>query len=78
MSRITAEDLDRKLRESFDAQQVKFLSVEDTSDGCGAKFAVIIVSETFNEMTSIERHQAIMGNTGILATEMKTVSYLHY
>jgi stress-induced morphogen len=73
MATFTAEALQAKLKEKVPG--LAFLSVEDTSDGCGAKFAAVVVSESFTGKTPIERHQSIMGNSGVLAEEMKTVSW---
>ena len=68
---MTAEQLHEKL--AAGVEDIEFLTVQDTSDGCGAKFAVVIVSKKFNGMTAVERHQSILGNEGVLAEEMKTV-----
>lgn len=71
MSKIDAASLEAKLKAGV--KDVEFISVADTSDGCGAKFAVVIVSPSFDGMSAVERHQFIMGNAGILAEEIKTV-----
>ncbi len=71
MSAITTELLQEKLQANV--KGVELLTVADTSDGCGAKFAVVIVATSFESMTAVERHQAILGKDGVLADEMKTV-----
>ena len=77
MAEITAASLEAKIKAGI--PDILFLSVEDTSDGCGAKFAVQVVSKSFDGKTPIERHQSILGGRGVLAEEMKTVrkQYLH-
>jgi stress-induced morphogen len=71
MSAITPELLREKLQANI--KGVELVTVADTSDGCGAKFAVVIVATVFETMTAVERHQAILGKAGVLADEMKTV-----
>lgn len=73
MTEITAESLQAKLR--AEVKGVEFLTVKDNTEcGCGSKFAVVLVAKSFDGMSAVERHQAILGNQGILAEEMKTVS----
>lgn len=73
MTEITAESLQAKLQ--AEVKGVEFLTVKDNTEcGCGSKFAVVLVAKSFDGMSAVERHQAILGNQGILAEEMKTVS----
>ena len=48
----------------------KFVSIIDTSDGCGSKFEAIIVSAAFEGMQLLERQRAV---NDLFAEEMKTV-----
>ena len=64
----TADELRSKLQTSELAPSV--LEVVDTSDGCGAKFECIIVSEAFEGMKLLERQQKV---NGLLAAEMPSI-----
>jgi hypothetical protein len=44
---VTADDIERRLRDQLGATHVK---VTDTSGGCGASFALEVVSPTFEGM----------------------------
>ena len=63
--------------------QPEHVSVVDTSDGCGDKFEVIVVSAKFDSMALLERQRAV--NTvladdmpGIHALSMKTWTPAQY
>lgn len=45
-------------------------SVNDDSDGCGAKFSVIIVSDKFIGKTLLQRHRMV---NEVLADELKVI-----
>ena len=64
------ETLEGKLTESFAPIH---LSLEDLSDGCGAKWNAIIVSEKFNGVPLKDRHQLVYA---ALKTEMATIHAL--
>jgi len=49
------------------------VEVEDHSDGCGAKFSVTVVSESFKGKTPLERHRMV---NGILKDLMKEIHAL--
>jgi len=59
---ITASSLENKLRASSLAPS--YVSVTDESDGCGSKFSAVVVSESFEGMTLIDRHRAIQDFLG--------------
>src|SRR5438874_1837118 len=47
-----------------------FLQVVDVSDGCGAKFEVVIVSPSFEGKTMLQRHRMV---NDCLAEELKSI-----
>lgn len=49
---------------------ILFQEVVDQSDGCGGKFAAVIVSSEFQGKTLLQRHRLV--NTA-LAEELKTI-----
>jgi stress-induced morphogen len=59
---ITVSSLEDKLRASPLAPS--HVSVTDESDGCGSKFAAIVVSESFEGMALIDRHRAVQDLLG--------------
>jgi len=61
------EYLKEKLTEEFKASHVE---VVDQSDGCGAKFSIVIVSDVFQGISSLQRHQLVHG---VLEEEVKTI-----
>lgn len=66
----TREALEGKLTESFSPLH---LSLEDLSDGCGAKWNAIIVSDKFNGVPLKDRHQLVYA---ALKQEMETIHAL--
>ncbi|KMS93461.1 hypothetical protein BVRB_031250 [Beta vulgaris subsp. vulgaris] len=40
------------------------LIVNDVSDGCGAKFEIVVVSEKFQGIKLLERHRMVQGSLG--------------
>eukprot|EP00941_MAST-03F_sp_MAST-3F-sp1_P003087 g3087.t1 len=56
MSTISENNLTQKLSDYFAAQ---FVRVVDNSDGCGAKFKVLIVSSKFEGVDRIERQRSV-------------------
>jgi stress-induced morphogen len=67
---MSATIVEAKLREEFEPS---FLTVEDLSDGCGAKISCVIVSAKFEGLALLARHRAV--NT-CLAKEMETIHAL--
>lgn len=67
MSRYTEEDLKKKLIDKLNCTHVE---VVDQSDGCGGKFAAVIVSEQFAGKSLLQRHRLV--NTA-LADELKDI-----
>jgi len=63
----TATQLEDKLKEAFEASHVK---VEDLSDGCGAKFSVLVVSKRFDGVALLQRHRMV---NGALEVELKDI-----
>ncbi|XP_050541343.1 bolA-like protein 2 [Daktulosphaira vitifoliae] len=64
---INEEYLKNKLINNLDAF---YVSVHDESDGCGAKFNVIIVSDKFVGKTLLQRHRMV---NEILTEELKEI-----
>lgn len=52
----TQEYIQEKLTKDLEA---KFVSVEDVSDGCGAKFISVIVTSKFEGVPLIQRHRMV-------------------
>ncbi|XP_029166006.1 protein BOLA2 [Nylanderia fulva] len=52
--------------------ELKTLHVEvvDQSDGCGAKFSIVVVSELFQGKPIVQRHRLVHG---VLKEELKTI-----
>ncbi|PON44964.1 BolA-like [Parasponia andersonii] len=69
----TNKALERVLSQSIFGQKQSALEVIDTSGGCGASFAVEIVSEKFEGKRLLERHRLV--NTA-LEEEMKDIHAL--
>eukprot|EP00116_Pleurobrachia_bachei_P019304 sb/3479566/ len=77
----TAATVEAKLKEAFSPAN---LTVEDESDGCGAKISVVIVSDQFTGMSRLKRHKAVHAALkdeipGIHAFSQKTLApYILY
>ncbi|XP_024892446.1 bolA-like protein 2 isoform X2 [Temnothorax curvispinosus] len=56
-----------KVTEGLKASHVE---VVDQSDGCGAKFSVVVVSDLFQGKPSLLRHRLVYG---VLEEELKTI-----
>ncbi|XP_015435194.1 PREDICTED: bolA-like protein 2 [Dufourea novaeangliae] len=56
-----------KLIEGLNASHVE---VEDQSDGCGAKFSVVVVSEAFQDKSLLQRHRLV---NAVLEKELKII-----
>lgn len=54
--RYTPQHLEEKLKKELGAEYVKAV---DESDGCGAKFNVIVVSESFSGKTPLQKHRMV-------------------
>lgn len=67
MSNYTKEYIIEKLEREL---QTTHLEVVDESDGCGAKFNVVIVSPLFQGKPLLQRHRLV---NDTLATELKTI-----
>ena len=63
----SGEDLEKSLKASFSPIH---LSLEDLSDGCGAKWNAIIVSDKFQGVPLKDRHQMVYK---ALEEEMKSI-----
>lgn len=63
----TESYIKNKLIEKLNASHVE---VVDQSDGCGAKFSVVIVSEVFNGKPLLQRHRLV---NEVLEEELKTI-----
>jgi len=64
---ISEDFLKSKLTDTLEAS---YVSVNDDSDGCGAKFSVIIVSDKFIGKTLLQRHRMV---NEVLADELKVI-----
>ncbi|XP_063614551.1 bolA-like protein 2 isoform X2 [Penaeus indicus] len=67
MTTYTEDYIRDKLMKELDAKHV---SVEDMSDGCGAKFNVVVVSPKFEGKPLLQRHRLV---NGALEEELKTI-----
>ncbi|XP_036149455.1 protein BOLA2-like [Monomorium pharaonis] len=61
------EQIKDKVTEGLKALHVE---VVDQSDGCGAKFSVVVVSDLFQGKPLLSRHRLVYG---ILEEELKTI-----
>ncbi|XP_045174006.1 bolA-like protein 2 [Mercenaria mercenaria] len=64
---ITVDYLKEKLKNDIGATH---LDIEDTSDGCGAKFQAVIVSPQFEGKPLLQRHRLV---NAALEAEMKEI-----
>ncbi|XP_050422203.1 bolA-like protein 2 [Adelges cooleyi] len=64
---ISEDYLKNKLTDKLDAS---YVSVHDDSDGCGAKFSVIVVSDRFVGKPLLQRHRMV---NEILSDELKEI-----
>ncbi|XP_076453980.1 uncharacterized protein LOC143289051 [Babylonia areolata] len=65
---VPKEELEKKLQAELDATH---LEVIDMSDGCGAKYQVLIVSSKFDGVKpTIKRHRMVHG---AIEEEMKSI-----
>nr|XP_045616976.1 bolA-like protein 2 isoform X3 [Procambarus clarkii] len=67
MTTYTVSYIKEKLTKALDASHI---DVEDQSDGCGAKFSVLIVSPKFVGKPLLQRHRLV---NGVLQEELKTI-----
>ncbi|KAI0215900.1 BolA-like protein 2 [Lamellibrachia satsuma] len=63
----TSEYLEQKLKSELEATYAK---VDDLSDGCGAKFGCVVVSNKFEGMPLLARHRLV---NAALAKELETI-----
>ncbi|KAI5993822.1 bola protein [Pisolithus orientalis] len=52
----TREDLEKAIHDSF---RVSHLEIEDQSSGCGANYAIVLVSEDFEGKLSLAKHRMV-------------------
>ncbi|VVC43887.1 BolA protein [Cinara cedri] len=64
---ISEDYLKTKLTDILNAS---YVSVNDDSDGCGAKFSVVVVSDKFIGKTLLQRHRMV---NEVLAEELKEI-----
>jgi stress-induced morphogen len=57
----------RKLQASFAPTH---LEVDDVSNGCGARFDIIVVSDTFDGVALLDRHKQV---NAVIADELKAI-----
>lgn len=67
MTTYTEEYIKNKLTAELEATHV---TVEDNSDGCGAKFSVVVVSPKFTGKPLLQRHRLV---NGVLQEELKQI-----
>lgn len=53
---VTEEQLAQVIQQNL---KTNFLKVEDQSDGCGAKFQVVVISSEFEGVPLLERHRKV-------------------
>ena len=72
---ITPEYLESKIRAAFNklTHPITTIEISDTSDGCGGKFVVLIVTDNFEGIKRLQRHRMINGAEGCLAKEMENI-----
>lgn len=59
MSAVSPSDIEGAIREAF-GTDIFHLEIKDQSEaGCGAKFAVLLVSDTFKKKTTLQRHKIV-------------------
>ncbi|CAH4030617.1 bolA-like protein 2 [Pieris brassicae] len=63
----TEEYIKEKLTKELDAVHVEVI---DDSDGCGAKFSVLVVSDKFQGKPLLARHKLV---NSVLQEELKTI-----
>ncbi|GAB1870088.1 BolA-like protein 2 isoform X2 [Camponotus japonicus] len=61
------EHIKDKVTEGLKASHVE---VVDQSDGCGAKFSVVVVSDLFQGKPTLQRHRLVYG---VLEEELKAI-----
>ncbi|XP_072745936.1 bolA-like protein 2 isoform X2 [Anoplolepis gracilipes] len=61
------EYIKNKVTEGLTASHVE---VTDQSDGCGAKFSVVVVSNQFQGKPTLQRHRLVYG---VLEEELKAI-----
>ncbi|KAG8904200.1 hypothetical protein FRB99_002103 [Tulasnella sp. 403] len=54
---VAAKDLEAALKRAF--PEMTYLEIMDTSSGCGASYAVIIVNPTFEGKLTLARHRLV-------------------
>jgi stress-induced morphogen len=64
---ITKQALQEKIQKTLEPT---VLELTDTSDGCGQSFEVMIVSNVFQEKTSLQRHRMVHS---LLQQELKEI-----
>mmetsp|Transcript_7935 Transcript_7935/g.22511 ORF Transcript_7935/g.22511 Transcript_7935/m.22511 type:complete len:88 (+) Transcript_7935:100-363(+) len=68
---VTAEDLKAKIVEKLSPADVVLVS--DESDGCGAKFSVVVVCSAFEGVPLLDRQRIV---NEAIKEEMKTIHAL--
>ncbi|CAL1284596.1 unnamed protein product [Larinioides sclopetarius] len=63
----TEDYIQKKLEKELEAT---FVSVEDMSDGCGAKFNAIVVTPKFEGVSLLQRHRMV---NEVLKEEMNSI-----
>ncbi|KAG8729565.1 hypothetical protein FRC12_020884, partial [Ceratobasidium sp. 428] len=53
---LSAAALEKSLRDAFNPTH---LEIQDTSNGCGENYSVIIVSQAFEGKTTLARHRTV-------------------
>mmetsp|Transcript_18894 Transcript_18894/g.23037 ORF Transcript_18894/g.23037 Transcript_18894/m.23037 type:complete len:88 (-) Transcript_18894:396-659(-) len=64
----TPETLEASIRAGI--SNISHLDVHDLSDGCGEKFGIVCVSESFNGVSLLERHRIVHNS---IEKHMKTI-----
>ncbi|KAH0579810.1 hypothetical protein J132_05708 [Termitomyces sp. J132] len=53
---VNTADLEASIRKAF---PVRYLEIQDQSSGCGENYAVTIVSEAFEGLSTLKKHRII-------------------
>ena len=67
MATISEEVLHDKIMEGLSAS---FVEVTDESDGCGARFTILVVSSAFEGLPLLRRHRMV---NGVIKEELEVI-----
>ncbi|RKP05928.1 bola protein [Thamnocephalis sphaerospora] len=68
---VSQTTLESQLKSELDAE---YVSVTDTSGGCGQNFEVVIVSEMFAGQSTLQRHRLVNNKVKSLISQLHAFS----